>query len=161
VQGGGVTVQKGQTPAPRLISSSELEEFRPLIQVRRDRDTGITFEHLDSLMLKDGYLYKKVSLDSISSWGVIPTKDELLKFTPVDRKETGDVEWISEIYGEERKKKILPTCREGGKGEGSGGGKGEGSGGGKGEGSRGGKGEGSSDFKSESSYELYNLVCFR
>ncbi|KAG7608073.1 NGN domain [Arabidopsis suecica] len=158
--GGGVTVQKGQTPAPRLISSSELEEFRPLIQVRRDRDTGITFEHLDSLMLKDGYLYKKVSLDSISSWGVIPTKDELLKFTPVDRKETGDVEWISEIYGEERKKKILPTCREGGKGEGSGGGKGEGSGGGKGEGSRGGKGEGSSDFKSESSYELYNLVCF-
>ncbi|CAD5330785.1 unnamed protein product [Arabidopsis thaliana] len=158
--GGGVTVQKGQTPAPRLISSSELEEFRPLIQVRRDRDTGIAFEHLDSLMLKDGYLYKKVSLDSISSWGVIPTKDELLKFTPVDRKETGDVEWISEIYGEERKKKILPTCREGGKGEGSGGGKGEGSGGGKGEGSRGGKGEGSSDFKSESSYELYNLVCF-
>ncbi|KAG7549451.1 NGN domain [Arabidopsis thaliana x Arabidopsis arenosa] len=142
--GGGVTVQKGQSPGPRLISSSELEEFRPLIQVRRDRDTGITFEHLDSMMLKDGYLYKKVSLDSISSWGVVPSKEEILKFTPVDRKETGDVEWISEIYGEERKKKILPTGRGGGKGDGSGGG----------------KGEGSSEFKSESSYELYNLVCF-
>lgn len=113
--------------------------------MRRDRDTGITFEHLDSMMLKDGYLYKKVSLDSLSSWGVIPSKEEILKFTPVDQKETGDVEWISEIYGEERKKKILPTGRGGGKGEGSGGG----------------KGEGSSESKSESSYELYNLVCFR
>ncbi|XP_010452326.1 PREDICTED: protein RNA-directed DNA methylation 3-like [Camelina sativa] len=142
--GAGVTIKKGQTPAPRLISSSELEEFRPLIQVRRDRDTGMTFEHLDSLMLKDGYLYKKVSLDSLSSWGVTPSKEEILKFTPVDRKEAGDVEWISEIYGEEKKKNILPTGRGGGKGEGSGGG----------------KGEGSSESKSESSYELYNLVCF-
>ncbi|CAN8257190.1 unnamed protein product [Cochlearia groenlandica] len=134
--GGGVSVQKGLTPAPRLISSSELEEFRPLIQVRRDRDTGITFEHLDSLMLKDGYLYKKVSLDSLSSWGDIPSKEEILKFTPVERKETGDVEWISEIYGEERKKKILPI------------------------GSGGGKGDGSSGSKADDSYELYNLVCF-
>ncbi|KAL0744550.1 hypothetical protein Bca4012_086063 [Brassica carinata] len=43
-----VAAQKGLNPAPRLISSSELEDFRPLIQVRRDRDTGMTFEHLDS-----------------------------------------------------------------------------------------------------------------
>lgn len=96
-------------------------------------------------MLKDGYLYKKVSLDSLTSWGVIPSKEEMLKFAPVERKETGDVEWISEIYGEEREKKDLPTGKAGGKGEGSGGG----------------KGEGSSSSKSESSYELYNLVCFR
>uniref|UniRef100_A0A1J3CTC2 Putative transcription elongation factor SPT5-like protein 1 n=1 Tax=Noccaea caerulescens TaxID=107243 RepID=A0A1J3CTC2_NOCCA len=142
--GGGASVQKGLTPAPRLISSSELEEFRPLIQVRRDRDTGITFEHLDSLMLKDGFLYKKVSLDSLSSWGIIPSKEEILKFAPVERKETGDTEWISEIYGEEKKKKIRPTGKGVGKGEGSGGG----------------KGEDSPESNSESSYELYNLVCF-
>ncbi|KAL1201471.1 Protein RNA-directed DNA methylation 3 [Cardamine amara subsp. amara] len=141
--GGGVTVQKGQTPAPRLISSSELAEFRPVIQVRRDRDSGMTFEHLDGQMLKDGYLYKKVSLDSLSSWGVIPSTEEILKFTPVEQKETDDVEWISEIYGEGKEKKILPTGRGGGKGEGSGGGKGE-----------------SSSSKSENSHELYNLVCF-
>uniref|UniRef100_A0A1J3I9E5 Putative transcription elongation factor SPT5-like protein 1 n=1 Tax=Noccaea caerulescens TaxID=107243 RepID=A0A1J3I9E5_NOCCA len=142
--GGGASVQKGLTPAPRLISSSELEEFRPLIQVRRDRDTGITFEHLDSLMLKDGFLYKKVSLDSLSSWGIIPSKEEILKFAPVERKETGDTEWISEIYGEEKKKKIRPTGKGVGKGEGSGGG----------------KGEDSPESNSESSYKLYNLVCF-
>ncbi|CAA7033948.1 unnamed protein product [Microthlaspi erraticum] len=134
--GGGAFVQKGLTPAPRLISSSELEEFRPLIQSRRDRDTGMTFEHLDGLMLKDGFLYKKVSLDSISSWGTKPSKEEILKFAPVERKESGDTEWISEIYGEEKKKKIRPA----GKGVG--------------------KGEGSPESDSGSSYELYNLVCF-
>ncbi|XP_056847495.1 protein RNA-directed DNA methylation 3 isoform X2 [Raphanus sativus] len=150
--GGGVAVQKGLNPAPRLISSSELEEFRPIIQVRRDRDTGMTFEHLDSLMLKDGFLYKKVSLDSLTSCGVKPSKEEMLKFTPLEEKETGDVEWISEIYGEEKKKKSIPTGKGGGKGEGSGGGKGEGSGLE--------KGEGSSESNSESSHDLYNLVCF-
>lgn len=128
-------------------------EFRPIIQVRRDRDTGMTFEHLDSLMLKDGFLYKKVSLDSLTSCGVKPSKEEMLKFTPLEEKETGDVEWISEIYGEEKKKKSIPTGKGGGKGEGSGGGKGEGSGLE--------KGEGSSESQSESSHELYNLVCFR
>ncbi|ESQ40338.1 hypothetical protein EUTSA_v10015856mg, partial [Eutrema salsugineum] len=135
--GGGVAVQKGLNPAPRLISSSELEEFRPIIKVKRDRDTGITFEHLDSLMLKDGFLYKKLSLDSLS-WGVIPSKEEILKFRPVEQKEPGDVEWISEIYGEEKKKKIIPTGSVRGKGEGS----------------ECGKGEGSSESKSESSYEF-------
>ncbi|XP_013611361.1 PREDICTED: protein RNA-directed DNA methylation 3 [Brassica oleracea var. oleracea] len=143
--GGGVSVQKGLNPAPRLISSSELEEFRPIIQVRRDRDTGMTFEHLDSLMLKDGFVYKKVSLDSLTSCGVKPSKEEILKFTPLEEKETGDVEWISEIYGEEKKKKkSIPAGKGVEKGEASGGG----------------KGEGSSESQSESSHELYNLVCF-
>ncbi|KAF2574921.1 hypothetical protein F2Q70_00006710 [Brassica cretica] len=143
--GGGVAVQKGLNPAPRLISSSELEEFRPIIQVRRDRDTGMTFEHLDSLMLKDGFVYKKVSLDSLTSCGVKPSKEEILKFTPLEEKETGDVEWISEIYGEEKKKKkSIPAGKGVEKGEASGGG----------------KGEGSSESQSESSHELYNLVCF-
>ncbi|CAH2074187.1 unnamed protein product [Thlaspi arvense] len=142
--GGGAAIQKGFNPAPRLISSSELEEFRPLIQVRRDRDTGMTFEHLDSLMLKDGFLYKKVSVDSLSSWGVVPTKEEMLKFTPAKQKEPGDMEWISEIYGGEKKKKNLLAGSVAGKGEES----------------EGEKGEGSSGSTSESSYELYNLVCF-
>lgn len=113
--------------------------------MRRDRDTGMTFEHLDSLMLKDGFLYKKVCLDSLTSCGVKPSKEEILKFTPLEEKETGDVEWISEIYGEEKKKKNIPAGKGVEKGEGSGGG----------------KGEGSSESQSESSHELYNLVCFR
>ncbi|XP_010543567.1 PREDICTED: protein RNA-directed DNA methylation 3 isoform X2 [Tarenaya hassleriana] len=133
--GGGVALEKGMVPAPRLICPSELEEFRPLIQVRRDRDTGMTFENLDGLMLKDGYLYKKVSLDSLCSWGAVPSKDEILKFMPVGRKEAGDVEWISEIYGEEKKKTVQV-------------------------GRAGGKGESSSGSIPENGFGLYNLVCF-
>ncbi|KAK4385688.1 protein RNA-directed DNA methylation 3 [Sesamum angolense] len=57
--GGGVTTKRTAIPAQRLISSSELEEFRPLIQFRRDRETNQMFEILDGMMLKDGYLYKK------------------------------------------------------------------------------------------------------
>ncbi|KAL0286332.1 UNVERIFIED_CONTAM: protein RNA-directed DNA methylation 3 [Sesamum angustifolium] len=75
---GGELLERTAIPAQRLISSSELEEFRPLIQFRRDRETNQMFEILDGMMLKDGYLYKKVSIDSLSLWGVMPTEDELL-----------------------------------------------------------------------------------
>ncbi|XP_022765470.1 protein RNA-directed DNA methylation 3 isoform X2 [Durio zibethinus] len=134
--GGGVSINRTVTPAPKLISSSELEEFRPLIQYRRDRDTGIGYQILDGMMLKDGYLYKKVSIDSLSCWGVIPTEEELLKFSHSDHNESDDLEWLSQLYGEKKRKKTI-TNDKGGE-----------------------KGEGSSGFDMENSFELYNLVCF-
>ncbi|KAL2924364.1 Protein RNA-directed DNA methylation 3 [Bienertia sinuspersici] len=94
---------KGSVPAARLISSRDLEEFRPLIQYRRDRDTGKMFEFLDSLMLKDGFLYKKVSFDSLSFWGVNPSEDELQKFIVPCNDESDNVEWLSQLYGEQKK----------------------------------------------------------
>ncbi|XWS75210.1 hypothetical protein CRYUN_Cryun01aG0066000 [Craigia yunnanensis] len=94
-QGGGVSINRTITPAPKLISSIELKEFRPLIQYRRDRETGIGFQILDGMLLKDGYLYKKVSLDSLSCWGVMPTEEELLKFSHSDNNESDDLEWLS------------------------------------------------------------------
>ncbi|XP_022990198.1 protein RNA-directed DNA methylation 3-like [Cucurbita maxima] len=117
--GGGVVAKKVTNPAPRLINSSELEEFRPLMQFRRDRETGKLFEFLDGMMLKDGYLYKKVSLDSLNCWGVMPSEDELLKFKPPESIEANDLEWLSQLYGEKKKKKIIRTEKGGGKGEGS------------------------------------------
>ncbi|TKY50801.1 RNA-directed DNA methylation 3 [Spatholobus suberectus] len=134
--GGGYSRQKIAVPAPRLISSSELEEFRPLIQFKRDRDTGKVFEVLDGLMLKDGYVYKKVSPDSLSLWGVVPTEEELLKFGPSENNESNDLEWLSQLYGDKKKKRVLRADKGGGKGESS-------SGSGVGNG-----------------FELYDLVCF-
>ncbi|KAK1270352.1 hypothetical protein QJS04_geneDACA013068 [Acorus gramineus] len=78
--GGGISLKQSAVPEPRLISSRELEEFRSHIQMRRDRQTGEFFEIFDGLMLKDGYLYKRVSFSSLSSWGVQPSRNELLKF---------------------------------------------------------------------------------
>ncbi|XVE99222.1 hypothetical protein REPUB_Repub03eG0178900 [Reevesia pubescens] len=134
--GGGVSIKRTVTPAPKLISSSELEEFRPLIQYRRDRDTGIVFQILDGMMLKDGYLYKRVSIDSLSCWGVMPTEEELLKFSHSDNIESDDLEWLSQLYGEKKRKKTI-TNDKGGE-----------------------KGEGASGSGMDNGFELYNLVCF-
>lgn len=81
-------------------------EFRPLIQSRRDRDTNQMCEVLDGMMLKDGYLYKKVSIDSLSYWGTMPTEDELLKFEPAKKDESTDVQWLNQLFGEKKKEEV-------------------------------------------------------
>ncbi|XP_019441366.1 PREDICTED: protein RNA-directed DNA methylation 3 [Lupinus angustifolius] len=135
--GGGYSRQKtAAVPAPRLISSSELEEFRPLIQIRRDRDTGKVFEVLDGMLLKDGYVYKKVSPDSLNLWGVEPTEEELLKFVPSENNESKDLEWLSQLYGDSKKKRVIRDDKGGG------------------------KGESSSGSGVANGFELYDLVCF-
>ncbi|KAJ0661255.1 putative ribosomal protein L2, domain 2 [Helianthus annuus] len=118
--GGGVTGKKTTIPAPRLIPSSELEPYRPLVQCRRDRDTNDVYEVFDGMTLKDGYLYKKVPLDSLSFWDVRPSEAELLKFTPANKEESNDVEWLTGLFGERTKKKpTISNKNTGGKGEGS------------------------------------------
>lgn len=118
-------------------SSHPCREFRPLIHYRHDRDCGILFEVLDGQMLKDGFLYKKISIDSLNCWGVVPLEAELLKFKPSDKNESKDVEWLSQLYGEKKKKKILKSDKGGGKGKGS-----------------------SSSSSTGNSFELHDLVCF-
>ncbi|CAL0316444.1 unnamed protein product [Lupinus luteus] len=135
--GGGYSRQKtAAVPAPRLISSSELEEFRPLIQIRRDRDTGKVFEVLDGMLLKDGYVYKKVSPDSLNLWGVEPTEEELLKFVPSENNESKDLDWLSQLYGDSKKKRVIRDDKGVG------------------------KGESSSGSAAANGFELYDLVCF-
>lgn len=87
-------------------------------------------------MLKDGYLYKKVSMDSLNFWGVTPKEDELLKFEPSKNDECNDIEWLSQLYGERKKKRPVII----GKG--------------------GGKGEGSSSCSTENKFEVHDLVFF-
>ncbi|XP_019426948.1 PREDICTED: protein RNA-directed DNA methylation 3-like [Lupinus angustifolius] len=135
--GGGYSRQKtAAVPAPRIISSSELQEFRPLIQIRRDRDTGKVFEVLDGMLLKDGYIYKKVSPDSLNLWGVEPTEGELLKFVPSENHESKDLEWLSQLYGDSKKKQAIRDDKGGE------------------------KGESSSGSGVVNGFELYDLVCF-
>ncbi|XP_048139960.1 protein RNA-directed DNA methylation 3 isoform X2 [Rhodamnia argentea] len=117
--GGGVSIKRTAVPAPRLISSSELEEFRPIIEYRRDRDTGKHFEVLDGLMLNDGYLYKRMSFEALSFWSVMPSEEELLKFQPSENNESGDVEWLSQLYGDKKRKRTVERDKGGEKGDGS------------------------------------------
>lgn len=79
------------------------------------------FEILDGMMLKDGYLYKKISIDSLSFWGTMPTEDELLKFEPSKKDESTDAQWLSQLFGEKKKKEveIIKPDKGGGKSGGS------------------------------------------
>ncbi|KAF0925336.1 hypothetical protein E2562_016028 [Oryza meyeriana var. granulata] len=99
--GGAISLKEAAIPAPRLISSQELEFFRPHTEMRRDRQTGDVFEVLDGLMFKDGFLYKRVALSSLIYWGIQPTETELLKFSssPTNTSSTDDLDWVSSIYG--------------------------------------------------------------
>ncbi|TVU20667.1 hypothetical protein EJB05_36885 [Eragrostis curvula] len=108
-RGGAISLKEAGIPAPRLISSQELEFFRPHIEMKRDRQTGEVFEVLDSLMFKDGFLYKRVALSSLIYWGIQPTETELLKFSssPSNKSSVDDLDWVSSIYGS--KKRNLPV----------------------------------------------------
>ncbi|AES97948.2 hypothetical protein MTR_5g062110 [Medicago truncatula] len=90
------------------------------------------------MLLKDGFLYKKVSLDSLNFWDVVPTEEELLKFGPSKNSESNDMEWLSNIYGDSKKKRVI-IAEKGGDG----------------------KGEGSLASGAGNDFELYALVRFR
>ncbi|KAF8715860.1 hypothetical protein HU200_026817 [Digitaria exilis] len=102
-QGGAISLREAAVPAPRF--------FRPHIEMKRDRQTGEVYEVLDSLMFKDGFLYKRVALSSLIYWGIQPTETELLKFSssPINRASADDLDWVSSIYGP--KKRNLPAER--------------------------------------------------
>ncbi|CAN6332486.1 unnamed protein product [Urochloa humidicola] len=110
--GGAISLKEAPVPDPRLISSQELELFRPHIEMKRDRQTGEVFEVLDGLMFKDGFLYKRVALSSLIYWGIQPMETELLKFSssPINRASADDLDWVSGIYGP--KKRNLPAERD-------------------------------------------------
>ncbi|XP_042506641.1 protein RNA-directed DNA methylation 3 isoform X2 [Macadamia integrifolia] len=98
------TVKRTCVPAPRLISSSELEDFEKHIQYRHDRESGLYFKTIDGLMLKDGYLFKRVSIESLCCWNVVPSADELQRFEASKEDQSDDTEWLLGLYGEGRRK---------------------------------------------------------
>lgn len=92
--------------------SSHSRDFRPHIQVRRDRQTGEEFDVLDGLMLKDGFVYKKVSIGSLVCWGVKPSKSELLQFNESNKDEPEDLGWISSVYSGQQKIKVVEASHQ-------------------------------------------------
>ncbi|KAF5208199.1 Transcription elongation factor spt5, partial [Thalictrum thalictroides] len=131
------TTKQGAIPVARVISSKDLEEFRPHIKLKRDRLTGKVFETICDLKLKDGYLYKKVSIESISYVDVVPSADELLKFKPYKKDASDDAEWLSHLYGEQKKKRSSECSKGTDKGL-----------------------EGTSETKKGNDFKLHDLVSF-
>ncbi|KAF3790490.1 RNA-directed DNA methylation 3 protein [Nymphaea thermarum] len=92
-------------PAPHLISAYELEKLQQFVKLKRNQRTGEVFETIGGLTLKDGFLYKKVRLESLNCWDVRPSDIEHEQFKDSKRVSTKDDLWLSKLYGEKRNNK--------------------------------------------------------
>lgn len=92
------------------------------------------------MLIKDGFLFKKISIDSLSCWNVVPLKEELLKFKTSENNESENMEWLSQLYGERQNRQVNND---------------------EGQRIRGEKGESSAGpSSSTNSFEVHDLVCF-
>ncbi|MBA0555741.1 hypothetical protein Golob_025900 [Gossypium lobatum] len=80
MEGREVAKKKAFVPPPRLLNVDEARELHIRVERRRDPVTGDYFENIDGMLFKDGFLYKTVSMKSISAQNIKPTFDELEKF---------------------------------------------------------------------------------
>ncbi|KAF9598274.1 hypothetical protein IFM89_026209 [Coptis chinensis] len=73
-------VKKKVVPAQRPMNIDEASEMHIRVVSRRDPITGDYFENIADMMFKHGFLFKTVSMRSISSQNIQPTFDEFEKF---------------------------------------------------------------------------------
>ncbi|OVA13256.1 Transcription elongation factor Spt5 [Macleaya cordata] len=102
LEGREVVKKKAFVPPPRFMNIEEARELHIPVERRRDPDTGDYFEKIEGMMFKEGFLYKTVSMKSISSQNIRPTFDELEKFRkPGDG--DGDVASLSTLFANRKK----------------------------------------------------------
>ncbi|KAL4178925.1 hypothetical protein AMTRI_Chr13g117590 [Amborella trichopoda] len=90
--------KKNFVPPPRFINTREMKYMHISVERRRDSITGEYFETIDGMMFKDGYLYKIVSMKSISSQNIQPSFDELEKFRKPGKDSDGDMASVSTVF---------------------------------------------------------------
>lgn len=60
-------------------------------------------------MLKEGYLYKKLSITSISWLAVQPSENEIAKFSAAKMDNAEDLNWLSLVYGEQKRIRVAES----------------------------------------------------
>lgn len=86
-----------------FANSNENREMNIRVDRRRNRDSGEYFEMVDSLMFKDGFLYKTASIKSISTQNIQPSFDELEKFRRPGDDMNEDVASLSTLFANRKK----------------------------------------------------------
>lgn len=103
LEGREVVKKKAFVPPPRFMNVEEARELHIRVERRRDPMTGDYFENIDGMMFKDGFLYKTVSMKSISSQNINPTFDELEKFRTPGENGEGDMASLSSLFTNRKK----------------------------------------------------------
>ncbi|OVA07395.1 Transcription elongation factor Spt5 [Macleaya cordata] len=95
-----VAKKKAFIPPPRFMNIDEAKAMRIRIEHKKERSTGNYFDRIGGMMFKEGFLYKTVSMKSISYQNIRPTFYELDKFRkPGD----GDMASLSALFSNRKK----------------------------------------------------------
>ncbi|KAI3926162.1 hypothetical protein MKW98_028298, partial [Papaver atlanticum] len=73
--------KKAIVPTPRLININEARKLNIPVHTRKGRSTGMHFDVFDGKTFSEGFLYKTLSMKSISYQNIQPSFDELQKFS--------------------------------------------------------------------------------
>nr|XP_043635617.1 putative transcription elongation factor SPT5 homolog 1 [Erigeron canadensis] len=103
LEGRDVVKKKTFTPPPRFMNVDEAREMHIRVERRRDPMTGDYFENINGMMFKDGFLYKTVSMKSISTQNIQPSFDELEKFRQPSENGDGDIASLSTLFANRKK----------------------------------------------------------
>ncbi|KAK9271283.1 hypothetical protein L1049_026873 [Liquidambar formosana] len=95
--------KKAFVPPPRFMNVEEARELHIRVERGRDAMTGDYFENIGGMLFKDGFLYKTVSMKSISSQNIQPTFDELEKFRTPGENGDGDMSSLSTLFANRKK----------------------------------------------------------
>lgn len=103
LEGREVVKKKAFVPPPRFMNIDEARELHIRVERRRDAMTGDYFENIGGMLFKDGFLYKTVSMKSISAMNIKPTFDELEKFRKPGENGDGDIASLSTLFANRKK----------------------------------------------------------
>ncbi|GAB4845101.1 hypothetical protein Ancab_038507 [Ancistrocladus abbreviatus] len=102
LEGREVAKKKAFVPPPRFMNVEEARELHIRVERRRDPMTGEYFENIGGMMFKDGFMYKTMSMKSISTQNIQPTFDELEKFRQPNEGD-GDIASLSTLFANRKK----------------------------------------------------------
>lgn len=95
--------KKAFVPPPRFISIAEVKDMRIPVDRKRDATTGEVYDTFDSLLFKDGYLIKTVSMKTITASNIEPSFDELQKFQKPGDEKSGDAMGLASLLANRKK----------------------------------------------------------
>ncbi|KDP43057.1 hypothetical protein JCGZ_25243 [Jatropha curcas] len=103
LEGREVVKKKAFVPPPRFMNVDEARELHIRVERRRDPMSGDYFENIGGMLFKDGFLYKTVSMKSISIQNIKPSFDELEKFRQPGESGDGDMASLSTLFANRKK----------------------------------------------------------
>ncbi|KAK5833047.1 hypothetical protein PVK06_016857 [Gossypium arboreum] len=103
LEGREVAKKKAFVPPPRFMNVDEARALHIRVERKRNSITGDYFENIGGMLFKDGFLYKTVSMKSISAQDIKTTFDELEKFRSPSNNGEGEIVGLSTLFANRKK----------------------------------------------------------